>query len=37
MALEALLRWRHPNRGLISPTEFIGVAETTGQIRRIGA
>ncbi|WP_185970577.1 EAL domain-containing protein [Tepidimonas sediminis] len=36
-AAEVLLRWRHPTRGLVSPVEFIGVAEASGQIRRIGA
>ena len=34
---EALLRWRHPARGLVSPAEFIPVAEDTGLIREIGA
>ncbi|WP_075880353.1 EAL domain-containing protein [Vreelandella massiliensis] len=30
--IEALLRWRHPERGYISPAEFISLAEDTGQI-----
>jgi diguanylate cyclase (GGDEF)-like protein/PAS domain S-box-containing protein len=33
---EALLRWRHPARGLISAAEFIAVAEDTGAINAIG-
>jgi diguanylate cyclase (GGDEF)-like protein/PAS domain S-box-containing protein len=33
---EALLRWKHPERGFISPAEFIPVAEDTGAIHEIG-
>ena len=34
---EALIRWRHPERGMISPAEFIPVAEDIGLIAEIGA
>ena len=33
---EALLRWKHPVHGMITPTEFIPVAEETGLIMRMG-
>ncbi|MEP6898797.1 MAG: EAL domain-containing protein [Rhodanobacter sp.] len=35
VAVEALLRWRHPERGEVLPAEFIPVAEGLGMIRRI--
>lgn len=34
---EALLRWKHPIHGYISPTEFIPIAETHGMMHRIGS
>jgi diguanylate cyclase (GGDEF)-like protein/PAS domain S-box-containing protein len=34
--MEALVRWRHPQRGLVSPVEFIPVAEAAGLIGAVG-
>ena len=36
VGVEALLRWRHPERGIVSPAEFVPVAEAIGMIHVLG-
>ncbi len=36
LGVEALVRWRHPTRGLVSPGEFLGIAEGSGQMIELG-
>ncbi len=37
VAFEALVRWNHPDRGLLPPSEFIAVAEANGLVVQLGA
>ncbi|MDX6665308.1 MAG: hypothetical protein QOG68_1514 [Solirubrobacteraceae bacterium] len=36
LAMESLARWRHPERGIVGPVEFIGIAEASGLIVALG-
>ncbi len=36
VGVEALVRWQHPDRGLLEPSEFLGVADESGLLRDLG-
>ena len=36
LGVEALVRWRHPKRGVVEPGEFLGIAEGSGQMIALG-
>ncbi len=36
VGVEALLRWKHPDLGVVEPDEFIPILEQTGQIQEVG-
>ena len=36
VGVEALVRWRHPQRGLLPPSEFLDLAESLGMLPRLG-
>ena len=36
LGFESLVRWRHPERGVLGPSEFVRIAEETGQIEQMG-
>lgn len=37
VAMEGLLRWQHPQRGMLDPGQFLGLAASSGELSRIGA